>query len=244
MKELTKAEDQIMQVLWKLEKAFVKDIIEELPKPKTGLQHGFDHHQDIGNERFCRSPHMEKRTSTFRWSRKNSTPGFTWTRCWRVFQQLIWESGVVLREGNDMDLKDIEKLLKEAKTKSHECLSELSAWKPASGLYLFLVVTSYCLEKKPTSGSTGCSVDWSCASIIFPLINIPANSPVPPSAFLVWAGCYGSRPGVFKWCYSARPLDNLGNRNRDLWGRLAFVFTRLFDSFIQNVDHVTQIITL
>jgi len=34
MKELTKAEDQIMQVLWKLEKAFVKDIIEELPEPK------------------------------------------------------------------------------------------------------------------------------------------------------------------------------------------------------------------
>ncbi len=34
MKELTKAEDQIMQVLWKLEKAFVKDIIDELPEPK------------------------------------------------------------------------------------------------------------------------------------------------------------------------------------------------------------------
>lgn len=34
MKELTKAEDQIMQILWKLEKAFVKDIIEQLPDPK------------------------------------------------------------------------------------------------------------------------------------------------------------------------------------------------------------------
>jgi predicted transcriptional regulator len=34
MKELTKAEEQIMQVLWKLEKAFVKEIIEELPEPK------------------------------------------------------------------------------------------------------------------------------------------------------------------------------------------------------------------
>jgi len=34
IRELTKAEDQIMQILWKLEKAFVKDIIEELPKPK------------------------------------------------------------------------------------------------------------------------------------------------------------------------------------------------------------------
>jgi BlaI family penicillinase repressor len=34
MKELTKAEEQIMQVLWKLEKAFVKDIVDELPRPK------------------------------------------------------------------------------------------------------------------------------------------------------------------------------------------------------------------
>lgn len=34
MKVLTKAEEQIMQVLWKLEKAFLRDIIEELPEPK------------------------------------------------------------------------------------------------------------------------------------------------------------------------------------------------------------------
>ncbi len=34
MKELTKAEDQIMQVLWALKKEFVKDIIDQLPNPK------------------------------------------------------------------------------------------------------------------------------------------------------------------------------------------------------------------
>jgi BlaI family transcriptional regulator, penicillinase repressor len=34
MKELTKAEDQVMQILWKLGKGFVKDIIEEMPDPK------------------------------------------------------------------------------------------------------------------------------------------------------------------------------------------------------------------
>ena len=34
MKELTRAEEEIMQVIWKLEKAFVKEIIEELPEPK------------------------------------------------------------------------------------------------------------------------------------------------------------------------------------------------------------------
>jgi predicted transcriptional regulator len=34
MKELTKAEDQIMQILWRLEKGFVKDIVDEMPDPK------------------------------------------------------------------------------------------------------------------------------------------------------------------------------------------------------------------
>ena len=34
MKELTKAEEQIMQVLWRLEKGFVKDVIDCLPDPK------------------------------------------------------------------------------------------------------------------------------------------------------------------------------------------------------------------
>ena len=34
MKVLTKAEEQIMQVIWKLEKAFLKEIIDQLPEPK------------------------------------------------------------------------------------------------------------------------------------------------------------------------------------------------------------------
>lgn len=34
MKELTKAEEQIMQLLWKQEKAFVKDLVEKMPDPK------------------------------------------------------------------------------------------------------------------------------------------------------------------------------------------------------------------
>ncbi len=34
MKELTKAEEQIMQILWQLEKAFVNDILDQFPEPK------------------------------------------------------------------------------------------------------------------------------------------------------------------------------------------------------------------
>lgn len=60
MKELTKAEEQIMQILWKLEKGFVKDILEHLPKPKPAYntvstivrileKKGFVSHKAYGN---------------------------------------------------------------------------------------------------------------------------------------------------------------------------------------------------
>jgi len=34
IKELTKAEEQVMQILWQLDEAIVKDIIEKMPDPK------------------------------------------------------------------------------------------------------------------------------------------------------------------------------------------------------------------
>ncbi len=34
MKELTKAEEQVMQILWKLQKGFVKDLLAEMTTPK------------------------------------------------------------------------------------------------------------------------------------------------------------------------------------------------------------------
>lgn len=34
MKSLTKAEEQVMQVLWKLDKAFLREIVEAMPNPK------------------------------------------------------------------------------------------------------------------------------------------------------------------------------------------------------------------
>ena len=34
MKELTKAEEQVMQILWEIKKGFVKDILDKFPSPK------------------------------------------------------------------------------------------------------------------------------------------------------------------------------------------------------------------
>jgi BlaI family transcriptional regulator, penicillinase repressor len=34
IKELTRAEEQLMQVLWQIKKGYVKDVIDQLPEPK------------------------------------------------------------------------------------------------------------------------------------------------------------------------------------------------------------------
>ncbi|RVT98084.1 BlaI/MecI/CopY family transcriptional regulator [Mucilaginibacter limnophilus] len=60
VKELTKAEEQVMQILWQLKEAIVKDIIEKMPAPKPAYNtvstvvrvlegKGFIDHKAYGN---------------------------------------------------------------------------------------------------------------------------------------------------------------------------------------------------
>jgi len=60
IKELTKAEEQVMQILWQLNEAIVKDIIEKMPEPKPAYNtvstvvrvlegKGFIDHKAYGN---------------------------------------------------------------------------------------------------------------------------------------------------------------------------------------------------
>ncbi|MFA6087140.1 BlaI/MecI/CopY family transcriptional regulator [Mucilaginibacter sp.] len=60
MQKLAKREEQIMQVFWKLEKAFIKEIIPEMPEPKPHYnsvatmvkileEKGFLGHETMGN---------------------------------------------------------------------------------------------------------------------------------------------------------------------------------------------------
>jgi BlaI family penicillinase repressor len=60
LKELTKAEEQIMQILWQLKEAIVKEILEKIPEPKPAYNtvstvvrvlegKGFIDHKAYGN---------------------------------------------------------------------------------------------------------------------------------------------------------------------------------------------------
>ena len=60
IKELTKAEEQVMRILWQLKEAIVKDVIEQMPEPKPAYNtvstvirvlegKGFIDHKAYGN---------------------------------------------------------------------------------------------------------------------------------------------------------------------------------------------------
>jgi BlaI family penicillinase repressor len=116
LKELTKAEDQVMQILWKLQKGFVKDIIEEMPNPKPAYNtvstivriletKGFVDHKAYGktHEYF---PLITKEKYT-KFYLNNLIKGYFNGS----FQNLV----SFFAKENKMDIHDLEKLLEELK---------------------------------------------------------------------------------------------------------------------------------
>jgi BlaI family penicillinase repressor len=116
MKELTRAEDQVMQILWRLEHAFVKDIVEEMPEPKPAYNtistivriletKGFVDHKAYGktHEYF---PLVTKEKYT-KFYLNNLLKGYFNGS----FQNLV----SFFAKENKMDIKSIEKLLEEIK---------------------------------------------------------------------------------------------------------------------------------
>jgi predicted transcriptional regulator len=114
MKELTKAEEQIMQILWEKEKAFVKDIIEELPEPKPAYNtvstiiriletKGFVDHKAYGktHEYF---PLITKEKYT-KFSLNNLMSGY--------FNGSLKNLVSFFANENKMDVQDLDQLLKQ-----------------------------------------------------------------------------------------------------------------------------------
>jgi len=116
LKELTRAEDQVMQILWKLEKAFVKDIVEQMPEPKPAYNtvstivriletKGFIGHKAYGktHEYFP----LVTREKYTRFYLNNLLKGYFNGS----FQNLV----SFFAKENKMEIKEIEKLLNEIK---------------------------------------------------------------------------------------------------------------------------------
>ncbi len=117
MKELTKAEDQIMQILWKIEKGFVKDVIAEMPDPKPAYNtvstiirilenKGFVDHNTYGktHEYYPVVDRDTYRSFYLKSVLKNHFGG--------KFEQLV----SFFARDNDLNVEDMEEILKHVET--------------------------------------------------------------------------------------------------------------------------------
>lgn len=117
-KQLTKAEEQIMQVLWDLEQASVKDVIEQLPKPKPAYNtvstiirilesKEFVAHKPEGRG-YVYYPIIDKETYSNQSLHKLMNGYFDGS-----FKSLV---SFFVKE-NDMDVKELESILKDINKK-------------------------------------------------------------------------------------------------------------------------------
>ncbi len=118
MKELTKAEEEIMQVLWRLDSAFVKDIITEFPEPKPAYntvstivrilkKKGFVGHEAHGQSHKYH-PLVTKEAYT-----KSFMKGFVKKYFSGSYQQMV---SFFTKEDN-LSLSELEELIQELKSK-------------------------------------------------------------------------------------------------------------------------------
>lgn len=117
-KSLTKAEEQVMQVLWKLEKGYLKDIVEAMPEPrphsntvstviKILMDKGYVNHEVHGRVH-CYSPAISKEKYSGS-SIRNIVDGY--------FEGSFTDVVSFMVDQKDLKVSDLELLLKEMKNK-------------------------------------------------------------------------------------------------------------------------------
>ncbi len=116
MKELTRAEEQVMQILWRLKRGFVKDIIAEMPDPKPAYntvstivrileQKGFVKHKAYGKTHEY-YPAVDKANYS-KFYLNNFLKGYFSGS----FESLV----SFFAKENDLDIKDVDELMKHVK---------------------------------------------------------------------------------------------------------------------------------
>lgn len=118
MKTLTKAEEQVMQVLWKIEEGFLKDVVDAMPDPKPAyntvatiirilVDKGFIQFKTYGKSNLYQPAVSKEDYSSFEVQgviKKyfNNSPS-------RLLSFLVKEK--------DIDLKELDEIMKEFKNK-------------------------------------------------------------------------------------------------------------------------------
>ena len=113
-KTLTKAEEQIMQALWKLEHAFLRDILEELPAPKphqntvATILKILVEKEFVGIEVFGRSHRYSPKVSKETYSRSTIKSVVR-----KYFQGSFSDAVSFMVKENNLSVEDLELLIKQ-----------------------------------------------------------------------------------------------------------------------------------
>lgn len=116
MKQLTKAEEEVMQILWQLNKGFVKDIIEQMPEPKPAYNTVSTIVRILERKEFVGYKSYGKTHEYFPLVQKGEYSSFYLKNFLGdyfsgSFKQLV----SFFAKDNDLDIKDVEELLKHVK---------------------------------------------------------------------------------------------------------------------------------
>lgn len=120
LKELTKAEEEVMQILWKNGKGFIKDLLEDFPEPKPAYNtvstivriletKGFVDHKSFGKTFEYYPLVSKKKYSDF--IMKSMMKNYFGNS----FKQMV----SFFAESNKMTVKDLDDLMKEVKKSQH-----------------------------------------------------------------------------------------------------------------------------
>jgi predicted transcriptional regulator len=114
MKQLTKAEEEIMHVLWQLEKANVKEVINELPEPKPAYNTVSTIIRILENKGFVDYKKQGKGHIYFPLLKKQEYSNQSINNLVDNYFQGSFKSMVsFFVKKNDVDLKDMEAILKD-----------------------------------------------------------------------------------------------------------------------------------
>ena len=127
MKELTKAEEQVMKILWKIQKGFVHDIIEKMPHPKPAyntvstivrilVKKGF-----VGYEAFGKTHQYHPLVDKDKYS-KFFLSNFIGGYFGGSFQNMV----SFFAKENDMDINELDELLSKVKQNLKDQNDELN----------------------------------------------------------------------------------------------------------------------
>ena len=112
--QLTKAEEQIMQVLWDLQMASVKDVIEQLPKPKPAYNTVSTIIRILENKEFVNHEAVGRGFEYYPIVKKDEYSNQSLHKLMNGYFEGSFKSMVsFFVKENKMDVKELESILKE-----------------------------------------------------------------------------------------------------------------------------------